>query len=437
MSPNHVNYAGNLNVIMLYVYGSQESKTLLTFCRGIGGIFWIPVTHFWGRAPVLFWTQLAGVLFTLGCAVTHDFDTFYGLRALMGFTLTAGQAIGLAFIEDMFFFHEHARKIGLWAALFLLSPYCGPFFSNFIIAGTGSWRAVFWLVFAVCTLDLALIILSLDESWYRRDIPISSQPFRGSRLMRLLGIAQMRMHNNYFLPIRTSYHRLLAVLIKPVIITTMIYYAFSFMWAVGTNITSSILLETPQGVGGYGFSARAVGYVYFTPLVAVVLGEIFGHFFNDFLADRYISRNKGVFKPEARLPTNYLASVFMIPGLIIVGFTLEQHLSYAAIVMGWGMYVFGVMIASVATTAYALDCCPNGSGEVSAFINFARAVGGFSVGYFQQLWGAKQGYQTSFGIQAAIVAVATGILTVLYLFGERMRAKGGHLKFSGSIRGDL
>ncbi|MCJ1397631.1 hypothetical protein MMC11_000827 [Xylographa trunciseda] len=357
MSPNDVNYAGNLNVIML----------------GIGGLFWIPFIYFWGRAPVLFWTQVAGTLFTLGCALTTSFTTFYGLRAMMGFTLTACQTIGLSYIKDMFFFHEHARKIGLWAALFLLSPYCGPLFGNFIIAGTGQWRIVFWLVFAVCCFDLILIVSFADESC-----------------------------------------------------------ALSFMWAVGINITSSILLETPASLGGYGFGPRAVGYIYLTPVVAVTLGELFGHFFNDFLANRYIRAHNGIFRPEARLPTNFLAAALMIPGLIIVGQALQLHLHYAAIVLGWGMYVFGVMIASVAVTAYALDCYPQGSGEVSAFINFARVGGGFAVGYFQQPWGAAQGYGVSFGIQAAIVAGAVGVLTVLYLCGERMRKGGRQLRFKGA-----
>ncbi|MCJ1393458.1 hypothetical protein MMC18_006333 [Xylographa bjoerkii] len=415
MSPNDVNYAGNLNVIML----------------GIGGLFWIPFIYFWGRAPVLFWTQVAGTLFTLGCALTTSFTTFYGLRALMGFTLTACQTIGLSYIKDMFFFHEHARKIGLWAALFLLSPYCGPLFGNFIIAGTGQWRIVFWLVFAVCCLDLILIVSFADESWYRRDIPVAEQPPRGTRLLRLIGVWQIRVHKGYFLPVLTACHRLLAVFILPIIVPTMIYYALSFMWAVGINITSSILLETPASLGGYGFSPRAVGYIYLTPIVAVTLGELFGHFFNDYLANRYIRTHAGIFRPEARLPTNFLAAALMIPGLIIVGQALQLHLHYAAIVMGWGMYVFGVMIASVAVTAYALDCYPQGSGEVSAFVNFARVGGGFAVGYFQQPWGAAQGYGVSFGIQAAIVAGAVGMLTILYLFGERMRKGGRQLRFKG------
>jgi MFS family permease len=142
---------------------------------------------------------------------------------MMGFTLTAGQTIGLSYIKDMFFFHEHAWKIGLWAGLFLLSPDCGPLFGNFIIAGTGSWRNVFWLVFAICAFDLLLIVLFADESWYRRDIAQAEQPARGSRLLRLVGIWQIRVHSGYFLPLQTSCHRLVAVFIKPVIVPTMIY----------------------------------------------------------------------------------------------------------------------------------------------------------------------------------------------------------------------
>lgn len=225
----------------------------------------------------------------------------------------------------------------------------------------------------------------------------------------------------------TSIRRLTAVVLKPVVVPTMFYYMLSFMWAVGINITSSILFATPIALGGYGFDTLAVACLYFTPVVAVTLGELFGHFFNDYLANRYISKHKGHFKPEARLPTNYLAAFFMIPGLIIVGQALEKHLHWSAIVVGWGMYVFGVMIASVAVTAYLLDSYQSGSGEVAGLLNFARTVGGFAVGYFQQPWGTKDGYGTSFGIQAAVVAVAVGVLTFIRVFGPKLRAKGGPL----------
>lgn len=411
MSPDKVNYAGNLNVIFL----------------GIGGIWWIPFVYVWGRAPVLFWTTLAGAFFTLGCALTTSFTTFYGLRALMGFTLTACQTIGLSFIKDMFFFHEHARKIGLWAALFLSAPYCGPLFGNFIIAGTGNWRNVFWLVFAVCCLDLVLIVLFADETWYNRTLTV--QPERGSRISRVLGTWQIRNHHGNFLTVSRAIGRLTETLFKPVVIPTMVYYAMSFMWSVGINITTSILFETPREAGGYGFGSKAVGYMYFTPIVAVIIGETFGHFFNDYIANRYIRLHHGRFEPEVRLWTCYIAIAPMIPGLIMVGQALHHHLHWGVIVVGWGIYVFGVMTASVAVTTYLLDSYHSASAEVASFLNFARVVAGFAVGYFQMPWGVKVGYDKSFGTQAGIVGAALVVLLLIQNYGKVLREKGGPVKF--------
>lgn len=200
------------------------------------------------------------------------------------------------------------------------------------------------------------------------------------------------------------------------------------MWAVGINQTSSILFATPVKEGGYGFSGKSVGYLFFTPIVAVCLGELFGHFANDMLANRYIKTHGGLFKPEARLPPIYFAAFFAVAGLILVGQSLQKHLTWVAIVFGWGMYVFGYMVMSVAITAYALDSYPNGSGEVSSLINLARLIGGFSVGYFQLAWVLKDGYDVSFGVQGALVAIAVMIIPVIHVYGPRMRARGGPLQ---------
>jgi hypothetical protein len=153
-----------------------------------------------------------------------------------------------------------------------------------------------------------------------------------------------------------------------------------FMWAIGINQTSSILFATPVVAGGYGFDEKGLGFLFFAPIIGAILGEAFGHFFNDFLAGRYIRKHGGVFVPEARLTPIYLSAFFMIPGLVIIGQALHNHWHWVAIEMSWGMFVFGCMIASVAITAYALDSYPSASGEVSALINVGRILGGFSVG---------------------------------------------------------
>lgn len=154
----------------------------------------------------------------------------------------------------------------------------------------------------------------------------------------------------------------------------------NFMWAVGINQTSAILFSLPPIEGGYGFSQKSVGYLFFAPVVATLIGEAFGHYFNDLVASQYIHKHKGVFAPEARLPPIYLAGCLMVPGLVLIGQALHYHLIWVALAFGWGMYVFGAILSTVAITAYALDVYPSAPGEVAALINFARLLGGFSVG---------------------------------------------------------
>ena len=82
----------------------------------------------------------------------------------------------------------------------------------------------------------------------------------------------------------------------------------------------------------------------------------------------------------------------MLTGLVVLGFALEEAWHYMIAALGWGFYVFvsllpvsscldfliyeqGIMITTVAITSYNLDCYPEGSGEVAAWINFARTTG--------------------------------------------------------------
>ena len=183
----------------------------------------IPILYFWGRAPVIFWAMLIGVCLQIGITLSPDFTTYYATKALQGLLNQAALTAGLSYIQDMFFFHEHARKIGIWASIFLIAPYCGPLFGNFIIYRTGDWRIVQWLVFAVGGLDLVLIVLFLDESFYRRDIPASDQPSRGSRLLRVTGIWQIRVHGGYFNNFGEACRRVIVVAAKPIMLIVFFY----------------------------------------------------------------------------------------------------------------------------------------------------------------------------------------------------------------------
>jgi len=96
-------------------------------------------------------------------------------------------------IHDMFFFHERARKINIWAFSFLIGPYLGPFISGFI-AEKLDWRSNFGVLCGFYGLSVLLIILFGDETLYNREKPQVAKPKGGimERIAKLTGLYGVR-----------------------------------------------------------------------------------------------------------------------------------------------------------------------------------------------------------------------------------------------------
>ncbi|KAM7211545.1 putative transporter mfs2 [Rhypophila decipiens] len=406
MSPDHVNRSQAGNVAML----------------GFGGVVAVLLVAYFGRLPVSFWFILLSAATAAWCAAANTFESFMAARILNGFFSTIMQVVGLIFINDIFFFHEKARKINVWAGFFVMSPYVGPLFSSFIVT-TQHWSAAFWLYFAMVASALLLIIAFLPETYYDRTIPASEQP-KGSHISDLIGISQWksRHQRNTF---GQAIWRTVSVVMKPTVLLACLFYVLTFAWAVGINTTLAILMSGPP----YEFGAKQTGFFYFTPVVAVTIAEIVGHYLYDFIAKQYIRSHKGHFEPEVRLRATFFAMPFVIVGLVLIGQGFANTWHYMGLSVVWGMYVFGMMITTVALSSYCLDSYPEASGEVSAWLNFARTLGGFIISYFQVSWFTARGPAESFGIQAAICAASMIIIVILLKWGKAMRLWAGPLKF--------
>ena len=119
----------------------------------------------------------------------------------------------------------------------------------------------------------------------------------------------------------------------------------------------------------------------------------------------------------------------MVAGLVLLGFALQNAYHYMILALGWGLFVYGIMVATVAVNAYMLSSYPEGSGEVAAWLNFTRILGGFIITYFQVDWATSVGPQSSFSVQAGIVAASTILVIVLQIWGPALRKWGGPLNF--------
>lgn len=151
-------------------------------------------------------------------------------------------------IKDMFFFHELPKKINIWSAFIIVSPYLGPFMASFVVWRL-SWRWVYWIYAILNGIGFVIIVLFVDETFYNRNLPVGQQPPWKSRPKRLIGIEK---HGRRSL-IQALARPLIAITKAPVVIITTFYF-LNFAWTIGVNATLATWLKTY-----YHFDGKATG----------------------------------------------------------------------------------------------------------------------------------------------------------------------------------
>ncbi|OQU99449.1 hypothetical protein CLAIMM_05080 [Cladophialophora immunda] len=366
LTPDHVNHSQAGNVFML----------------GVGGLFSIVCSAYFGRLPVLFWMLCMAFGTAIWCAAAVTFESFMAARILNGFFSAVSQSGATILIKTCSFSTKRRqRKIGIWVCFVILAPSMGPMLGAFMLT-TQRWPVPYWVLSSITGLCLVLVIVFGEETYYDRRLKVEEQPAKRSRLLRLVGVEQFRsrrLRNT----VRETIRRPARVLILPTVFISVIYAGITFAWQIGINTTAAIFL-TPL----YHFSILQVGYFYFAPAIGAVLGEAAGYFVHDFIAKRYEKSHSGYFHPEARLRGVWVATPFLVAGLVLIGYAFQDRLHYLVAAAGWLLFNMGAMTSVVSINAYCLDSYPEASGEAAAWLNVGRTVGGFIISY-EQVYGQR------------------------------------------------
>ena len=103
------------------------------------------------------------------------------------------------------------------------------------------------------------------------------------------------------------------------------------MWTIGIVSTITQFVLPPP----YLFTNTGLALLYLAPMIGTVAAEFWGHWFNDFIANRYIRTHGGLHKPESRLSGVYVPVVVGIGGLVLFGQTLQHSLPWVGLAFGW------------------------------------------------------------------------------------------------------
>ncbi|KAL8283756.1 hypothetical protein RQP46_005551 [Phenoliferia psychrophenolica] len=338
------------------------------FCLGPGGIIAVMLIKRYGRLPILFWSQLIGLGFLIGCAAAPTLHAFAAMRILNALFSTAPQCAGLFTVCDLFPFHLQARKVA-------------PFLLGFMVASK-SWRDAYWLGVAYVAIVVLLITFVMEETMYDRDVtPFPPRPTIGLRYRfeTLVGITGMKMQK-YRCSWWESVTSIFDLVWRPHLLLMLIYVGVTFGFGIGINVTNAVFTGSPPPLG-YGFSSYGTSASYATPIVAVILGELAGRYFNDIF----------------RLWTCYLAMPLFVVGFVVLGAAFQKKLSVAALVFGWGIAEFSIMINT-------------------------RTLGGFAIPYYQVPFSLAHGPLKVFGMEAGVgAALFILIIPLLQIQGASLR----------------
>ncbi len=410
------------------------------FSLGICGLVVVALSNYFGRLPVIFLFQSLALATCAWAAAATSLKSFIAARILNGLVASAAQGGALMWIKDLFFFHEHPRKINYVEFPIILSPYLGPLITAFIEYKV-SWRWGFWVCTILWGIGWLLIAGLLDEPYYDRTIPEEQQAPRQSRWLRLIGVEQLRAARSERRPLSVMLQPIMVITNLPVLLI-VIYYLLNFAWVISVNTTISIWL-----VNFYAFNTknlgetrmifffpaqhclspkdslltRSQGFFYFFGITGVTLGWLIGHWMHDAFGTFYAQRHGGRILPEARLTISYPATLIMVVSLIIIGLGVQRHWHYMILAVFAAAQCCGIMICTTAVNAYLLDCYPGQSGEVSAWVSIGRIWGGFMATYIQLPWVQEIGAAKVLGIQAAITFAASFVIIFLQVYGRRIR----------------
>jgi MFS family permease len=281
----------------------------------------------------------------------------------------------------------------MWAFCFVIGPYLGPFVSSWLLAAV-NWRLDMGILASFYALSTILVVLFGEETLYDRKAG-EKPTLHANKFLILIGIAGAKAEGQP--KMQTVFIDLVRLVIKPQLLLpckcrriylplhdmfsklftistnahTGLYVMILFTWAIGIVTTVTQFTRPPP----YLLNDTQASLFYFAPIVGAIVGEFWGHWFNDFSANLYIRTHAGKYLPENRLWGVYLPAILAAVSLILYGQTLQNSLPLVALGASWSIMAFAQVAATTAISAYALDCFPHHAALASSWINFFRTTG--------------------------------------------------------------
>ncbi|KAJ3524486.1 hypothetical protein NMY22_g10977 [Coprinellus aureogranulatus] len=150
----HLSHTVGVLTISLFVVG---------FC--VGPLLWAPLSEQYGRKPVFVGTLAIFVLTQVGNALSRNTASILVFRMLGGIFAAAPVTNSGGVVSDIWDAKTRGKALALYAIMPFTGPAIGPTISGFLNVAGVDWRWLFWILTILGGLSLALVVLTLPETY--------------------------------------------------------------------------------------------------------------------------------------------------------------------------------------------------------------------------------------------------------------------------------
>lgn len=150
-----VNIAEDLGVS---VQRASYLTSLVIAVLGGAPLFWRPLSDRFGRRPIFLLSLICSLVGNIGCAESPSYGTMGLCRAITAFFISPAAALGSAVVSEMFFKHQRAKYMGVWAALVTLGVPTAPFIFGFVALRV-NYRWIYWILAIVSFAQMGISVI--------------------------------------------------------------------------------------------------------------------------------------------------------------------------------------------------------------------------------------------------------------------------------------
>ncbi|KAI0376272.1 MFS general substrate transporter, partial [Hypomontagnella monticulosa] len=402
-------------------HSSKSASVLLVTIwelgEAAGPLLIAPLSELFGRYPVMNTANALFIAATILAALSQSATLFIVARALTGLAV-ASNVLNPAIVGDIFASEQRGSAMSLIQLAPLIGGAIGPAISG-AIAETLGWRRTVWMSVILATACEVVFLTCFRETY-----KVAILRRKAARLRRETGNKSLR--TVFDTDEESDAKRLWTAIMRPFIVLagSGVLQALSVFGAVVFTYFYIMVTTLPDILEGmYSLSPAAAGSAFISFSVGSFVSVIICNQTLDRIYIRLRDSNKGVGRPEYRLPLVIIGGFTLPVAVAAYGWSAQAHISISLLLLTVVVIGVTLMLGFLPLYAYVVDAFGLYSASAMTAVIVTRCLAGTFLPLATEPLVKKFGYGAGLTVLGGMCLVLAPIPVFILRYGHKWRQR--------------